>query len=165
MERADVAEEREELTPTQALRIAWFWWITLLFLPFFVFLYVIVDVMIGSGVENPAAAEAWFIASLVWTGLGVPTAFLLRSVVFKAYWTGGVVEPRQYLRGMILVWATIELAGIISLVGCAVTHTVMPNILPAMVAFMLFAPLWPSGRAMIDPVGASEDAHVFRHPR
>jgi len=46
------------------------------------------------------------------------------------------------------------------------TNSLLPNLLPALVAFMLFLPLWPSGRAMIcSQRGNSDDPETYEEPR
>ena len=59
----------------------------------------------------------------------------------------------------------IEIGGLIALVGCFLSNSLMPNLLPAVVAFMLYMPFWPSGEAMTRAVGSEDDPEVFRHPR
>jgi len=164
MEVAQAKPVSDQLTAAGALRLAWIIWLVMLALPFFVFLAVVWALM-GDRQANPQTANVWFIFSLAWLGLCVPVAFFLRSRVFKAYWTGRAVSPRSYLTGMFTVWATIELGGLISLLGCYFSHSFTPNIMPAIVAFILFTPFWPTGRAMTKPVGHEEDPELYRHPR
>ena len=78
---------------------------------------------------------------------------------------GKVVSPGAYLRGMLTVWLACEIGGIIALIGCLVTRTLLPNLLPALVAFILFTPFWPSGRAMTHPVGNDDDFEIYEEPR
>ena len=74
--------------------------------------------------------------------------------------------PKSYLVGMLGVWATIEIGGLASLIGCLVTRSLLPTLLPALVAFMLFVPLWPSGRSMIcSHKGDSDDPETYEEPR
>jgi hypothetical protein len=97
--------------------------------------------------------------------LVVPAAIFLRSYIFKAYWAGDTVHPKSYLKGMLGVWATIEIGGVLALVGCLVSHSLLPNLLPALVAFMLFTPLWPSGLAMVRHCGNQDDPSEYKEPR
>ena len=66
---------------------------------------------------------------------------------------------------MLILWLTIEVGGVMALLGCLVSGSLLPNLLPAMVAFMLFTPFWPSGRAMTNPVGNDDDFEVYEEPR
>ena len=159
--------ENRPLSVRDALRKAWAAYIVLLVFPFVVFMAVLAYLSTGSGpaTSSGALGQVWFVAALLWMGLAVPVSFFVRARIFRDYWMGKVVEPRDYLRGMLTVWGTIEIGGIFALVGCAVSGAVIPCILPAMVAFMLFCPFWPSGDAMVSPVGAEDDSELFRHPR
>jgi hypothetical protein len=156
------------LTPQTAIRVAWVIWLVFLVTPFFLFLRA---VWILSNVDpNPPVApqpevQHWFLGSMLYLLLAVPISFFARSHVFKAYWSGKCVTPGKYLSGMMTVWLALELGGLISLTGCLVTHQLLPNVLPALVAFMFYATLWPSGRAMVRAVGHSEDAAVYEEPR
>ncbi len=144
------SHDRPDLTPNSALQYAWWSWLVMLLLPFFLFLYVIWTLMDETGAaKNLRVAQVWFIVSMAYLAVAVPLAIFWRSHVFKAYWHGQVVSPRDYLSGMLSVWITIEIGGIFSLVGCLISHGLLPHLLPALVAFMLFVPLWPSGRAMV----------------
>jgi hypothetical protein len=102
---------------------------------------------------------------MAYLAVAVPAAFFWRSREFKAYWQGHCVSPNRYLRGMLILWLTIEIGGIMALIGCFVSGSLLPNLLPAMVAFMLFTPFWPSGRAMTNPVGNDDDFEVYEEPR
>ena len=94
----------------------------------------------------------------------VPAAIFWRSHVFQSYWKGVAVGPSAYLRGMFTLWFALEVGGILSLVGCIVSHTFMPGLIPAATAFVLFTPLWPSGRAMLDHQGESDDPAKYAEP-
>jgi hypothetical protein len=58
---------------------------------------------------------------------------------------------------MLSVWLTMEVGGLLALTGCLVTQSLLPNLLPALVAFILFIPFWPSGRAMTRPCAEDDD--------
>ena len=155
----------DEMTPGQALRQAWLWWLALLLIPFFVFIGVVWVLSLTEAEPRPSVSLGFFIASLVWMLVTVPGAFVLRNYCFKAYWEGRTVEPRSYVRGMLTIWLAPEVGGLLALLGVLLSRTWMPGLLPAAVAFMLFTPFWPTGRAMTEPVGMAEDDEVFRHPR
>ncbi len=63
------------------------------------------------------------------------------------------------------MWVALEFGGIISLLGCIVTHSLLPSLLPALVAFMFYVTQWPTGHAMMGSIGESEDASVYKEPR
>jgi hypothetical protein len=156
------------LTPQTAIRVAWIIWLVFLVVPFFLFLHA-VWILSNAGsnapVASPDVVTHWFLGSMLYLLLVVPISFFTRGRVFKAYWTGHVVTPGKYLSGMTTVWLALEVGGILSLVGCLATGQLLPNVLPALVAFMFFATLWPSGRAMVRTVGHLEDAAVYEEPR
>jgi hypothetical protein len=70
-----------------------------------------------------------------------------------------------YLYGMLTIWAALELGGIFSLLGCFMNHALLPNLLLALVAFMFYVTLWPSGRAMVSRMGHHEDSGKYEAPR
>jgi hypothetical protein len=157
----------EELVPEMALRYAWCAWLTMLSVPLVMFLYVCWNLMDEQVAKrNLPAANAWFVACVAYMITVVPAAIFWRSWHFKSYWSGECVAPKSYLIGMIGVWVTIEIGGIASLIACLATNSLLPNLLPALVAFMLFLPLWPSGRAMIcSHRGNSDDPETYEEPR
>lgn len=153
------------LTAATALRYAWCSWLTFLLLPFFLFLYVVVNLTDETSTRHLASAQVWFVISMAYMATVVPGAIFWRSRLFKPYWQGHTVSPRDYLRGMFLVWLSLEVGGLLSLTGSLVNHSLLPNLLPALVAFMLFTPLWPSGRAMTRRIGNHDDPETYEEPR
>jgi hypothetical protein len=45
-----------------------------------------------------------------------------------------------------------------------VDHAPLPNLIPALVAFMFFVTFWPSGKAMVSSRGHSADPGMYREP-
>jgi hypothetical protein len=148
-----------------ALRLAWATWVVLLVIPFFLFLTVVWRLGIGETVVVATDKQPWFLGASAYLLVAVPLAFFWRGHVFKAYWTGQTIAPRNYLYGMLAIWAALEFGGIFALLGCFVNHSLLPNLLPALVAFMFYVTLWPSGRAMVKHVGHLEDAQHYEEPR
>jgi hypothetical protein len=67
---------------------------------------------------------------------------------------------------MIGVWLVIEVAGLLSLLGCLMSNALMPCMIPAAIAFMFFTPLYPSGVAMTHQhVGDTDDPATYVEPR
>jgi hypothetical protein len=152
------------LTAGTAIRIAWVAFIFFLIAPFLLFLVVVAK--LGLTDANPILEDRqwWFLASLGYLLVIVPISFFWRSHVFKAYWTGHTVSPGNYLFGTISVWLALVIGGIFSLTGCLMTNSMLPNLIPALIAFMFFVTLWPSGRAMIGHTGNAEDPSLYQEP-
>ncbi|HET6252231.1 MAG TPA: hypothetical protein VFE47_31385 [Tepidisphaeraceae bacterium] len=157
---------RHPLRPSAALRQAWYWYLTLLFIPFIVAMAVIISLNYReSAVTHTSISHGWFIASLAFMLVAGPVAFGIRSRIFKSYWRGEGVDPRAYLRGMLTVWMAFEIGGLIALVGCLMSNSLLPCLLPALAAFMFFTPLFPNGRAMVRPTGNTDDPEIYQEPR
>jgi hypothetical protein len=95
----------------------------------------------------------------------VPASLFWRGRIFKSYWSGQPIAPAKYLYGMLSIWTALVFGGIISLLGCFADRSLLPNLLPALLAFMFYATLWPSGRSMVRSMGDAEDAGVYEAPR
>lgn len=150
-----------------AMRKAWTCWLFLLVIPFLILLYAVWRLE-GADTIRPDVASGghgWFIAAMAYLLVAGPASFFGRSHIFKAYWSGQTVTPQKYLAGMLTIWLALEIGGIFSLVGCLVNHALLPCLLPALIAFMFYATLWPSGRAMTRRVGNLEDPQLYEEPR
>lgn len=146
--------------------LAWSIWITYLLIPMFMFMGTVLYFLIYTPAANLALGESWFVVMMILIAAGVPLTFYARSrLYFYGYWSGRTVTPGEYLRGMVLTWTVIEIAGVLSLLGCIMTGELMPNIMPALLAFVLFITQWPNASAMTDNTGSDADPAVFRHPR
>jgi hypothetical protein len=156
-----------ELTPQRALHIAWIGYGIMLALPFLMFLYVTATLMGQDGAvrRDLPLADGWFIASIAYMVLIPAASFFMRSRYFHHYWKGQCVPPRMYLKGMYVVWVALEIGGLLSLFGCLMSRSLVPGILPALAAFVMYIVLWPNGRAMICSRGASDDPEKYEEPR
>jgi len=159
------AQPPSAMSVAAAIRLAWACWLVLLVLPFFVFLYVLWTLGNSEAPTHSPQGEYWFKAAMLYLLLVVPASFFWRGRVFKAYWSGQPVSPANYLSGMLAVWIALALGGILSLLGCLADKHLLPSLLPALVAFMFFVTLWPSGRAMVGTVGDQHDPAVYEEPR
>lgn len=146
--------------------LAWAVWLAYLVTPLFVVIGSILFLMVSNGAVHKGLGETWFITMMIWIAVGIPLAFYVRSrMYFSRYWEGKTVSPRQYFRGMLLVWTVIELAGVLSMIGCLVTGELIPNLIPALLAFVVFLTQWPNGSAMTLTTGHKDDSSVFQYPR
>jgi hypothetical protein len=164
---SDVPASSSSLSPAIAIRIAWVCWIVFLVLPFFFFLHVVWTLNAEQRAPvSPHEQQKWFLSAIVYLLIAGPGSFFARSNIFKAYWSGNTVSPGKYLSGMLLIWLALEVGGLFSLAGCLAEHQLLPNLFPAMVAFMFYVTFWPSGRAMVrQHVGDQQDAALYEEPR
>jgi hypothetical protein len=147
-----------------AVKWAWISWLILGIIPFLLFVWMIWTLP-SNNTPQVTAGESWFVFSSIYLMIVVPVSFFWRGHIFKEYWAGRVVVPGKYLFGMIEVWCALVLGGVISVVGCMASGAIMPNLIPAMLAFMFYVTLFPSGRAMTRTSGDSLDAEVYKEPR
>jgi hypothetical protein len=154
-----------KLSVVMALRIASVIWILLLVVPFFMFLAVVYKLGVQGAEHMQVQNDRWFLGASAYLLVVVPASFFWRGHLFKAYWTGRPIAPANYLFGMISVWVALEVGGLLSLSGSIMSGSLLPSLLPALVAFMFYVTLWPSGRSMVRRVGNSEDPHVYEEPR
>jgi hypothetical protein len=151
-----------------ALSIAWWTWCALLALPCVLFLAVVwtlMDLESTTTAADQHLSHVWFIVVMAYMAIGVPAAFFWRSRMFRGYWAGDIVSPKDYLMGMVTIWIALEIGGVMALLGCIVSGTLLPNLLPALLAFMLFTPLWPNGHSMTRPLHNERDPADYEDPR
>jgi hypothetical protein len=164
--RDEAGRPRHDLTPGAALRQAWYWYLSLLFVPFALFVAVVVILNYREGTAaHQSLRGIWLIASIAFMIIAGPIAFVIRSRLFKSYWRGEGVSPRHYLLGMLVVWFTFEIGGIVSLIGCLASNSLVPCLMPAIAAFIFFTPLFPNGHAMARPAGDTDDPEIYQEPR
>ena len=138
------------LSAQRALQIAWYVWLILLAVPFLLFLYVVWTLMHGQGGRGDEwLSDRWFLAAVAYVVFVIPASFFVRSRWFRPYWKGQSVPPYDYLKGMFTVWGALEVGGLFSLIGCLASGSLLPSLLPALAAFVLFGILWPNGGAMM----------------
>jgi hypothetical protein len=155
------------LSAQSALQYAWYVWLILLACPFLLFLYVVWTLMHSqAGGGNEWLSDRWFLVAVAYVVFVIPASLFMRSRWFQPYWKGQSVPPYDYLKGMFTVWGALEVGGLFSLIGCLASGSLLPSLLPALAAFMLFVILWPSGRAMMsNSRGASDDPERYEEPR
>jgi hypothetical protein len=148
------------------LRDAWLAYLVMLMLPFAV-LAVGIARLSGNGTTPTVGhhANRWFLLTMAYLAVAFPAALFFRRHLCIAYFRGEPVAPRHYLIGMLAVWLILEVGMILSIVGCYVSVSFFPGLLPAVLAFMFFVTLWPTGKMMVSRVGASEDPQIYKPPR
>lgn len=149
-----------------ALGAAWWAYLVLLILPFVVFT-VVLTMYLAPGVSPQplAGVNRWFLITMAYLVVGIPAALFYRRHLCIAYYRGEVVTPRHCLTGMLTVWVTLEVGMIAPVIGCYLTASFMPGLIPAVAAFVVFITQFPTGRMMISRVGDSDDPETYEMPR
>ena len=136
-------------TPNTALQLAWTTWVVLLVTPFMMLPLTLHLMPSASGAgPKPELAGRWYGILMVYLLVAIPVALVIRAVMFKGLWHGQPVPPQRYYSGMLLLWFVVVAGGITAELVCVATATLVPNILPAMLALIVFLSLWPTGRPM-----------------
>jgi len=147
------------------LRAAWSAYVVLLFFPFTLLAVVVAFKNSGIAPSHSHGVDPWLLLTTAYLVVGTTTALFYRRRLCGAYFRGEAVTPRQYLLGMLTIWLALEVGMILSIVGCYVTASFLPDLLPAIVAFVFFITLWPTGKMMVTHVGNSNDAQIYEEPR
>jgi hypothetical protein len=144
-QRATVAAEARPM-----LTRAWIIWGLLVLVGAVLLVWTASSLPAGSPAlrDHGAAGVGLFLAACGVLLVLAPLAYLMRSHVFRASWTGRAVEPRSYLRGLGTVWAVLAAAVVLGLVSVWVGHTLLPGLLPAGLAWLLLLPVRPDGDAV-----------------
>lgn len=159
-------KDYEGWNPESALKHAWYWYGGLMAVPTLMFIYMVWWFLQRDPQAQVESRWTWLMATVAFMAIAIPASIFARSRLFRAYWQGESVAPRVYLMGMTLVWATIVVSGLASMVGCMMSGTLLPNLVPALVAFVVYLTMWPSGRVMIgERQGLSEDPEHYEEPR
>jgi hypothetical protein len=147
------------------LRAAWWAYVVLLIFPFT--LVAVAIALMNTGISSAPrhGVNHWLLIATACLVVGVPVALFYRRRLCGAYFRGDAVPPRQYLVGMLSVWLVLEVGMIVSIVGSYVTASFLPSLLPAIVAFVFFTTLWPTGKMMVSHVGDSNDPQIYEEPR
>jgi hypothetical protein len=136
---------RPPISATTALRLARLLWFVFLCAPFLAALWVSSRIPVDRIPISRLAEERWFVAAMLYVVLIAPAAFFWREHIHSHHRPGEIVRPGKYLMGMIGIWLALLSSAILSLAGCVIVESFLPNIIPAFFALMLFLMLWPSG--------------------
>jgi hypothetical protein len=111
----------------------------------------IVVVLIGMDMFDPAEPPLPWVLLITAAAVlvtAVPVALIVRRRIYNQGLEEETVKPQAYMTGNIVVWAAVESVTLLSLVGCIVSASLMPSIIPGVFAVALFLMLRPDGRAM-----------------
>ncbi|HUB24758.1 MAG TPA: hypothetical protein VL992_04960 [Tepidisphaeraceae bacterium] len=162
------SKEQPRLTPLTALKLAWICWGVLLIAPYTLLLFLIYFVQAGGAARFAWVCNdttTWFVALMAYLAIIVPGSFFLRGHLLKDYWLGRPVPPKNYVLATIAGGAALAVGGILSLIGCLLTGSFVPNLIPGALALFLFLIHLPTGRAMIRNSGNQDDPEVYEEPR
>ena len=164
---ADANLASDQWTPQKSMGAAWGVWLALFCLPVLVMVWTMatLDPSENRGDAQTRWSNIWFVGSCIWLGVTIPLSFFVRGRLFKNWQKGETVPPGKYLLGMLVPWVCFEIAGIGAILGIHFTNLVMPCILPAMAAFVVFLTQWPNGHAMTRHVGGTDDGAFYEEPR
>ena len=104
------------------------------------------------------------IAGQCWIGATLPIAFFVRARFWSDFRDGGVVAPKEYLKGWLAVWTPLVIGGVFGFVAFAITRE-PANLLTCALAFVIFMSMLPNGHAMTRPVGHEDDSAVYEEPK
>jgi hypothetical protein len=153
------------MTEVTAMRAAWLIFGVLMVIPFFLIFWLVWHQLNDSTFRFHPGGQNWFLASMIYFAVAVPGSLFTRERLFRPYWSGKPVPPAKYLEGMVIVWLALSIGGLLCLIGCIASGTMLPNLIPGIMSLMLYLTLWPSGRAMVHPTGNQEDPELYREPR
>jgi hypothetical protein len=148
-----------------ALRAAWVIYVVLLLVPLAVFGVVMVLSASRASSEPSHGVNRWFLGTTAYLIVAVPAALFFRRHLIISYFQGGIVTPRHYLIGMLTLWLTLEIGMILPIIGCYVTASYMPGLIPAVVVLVVYMTQWPSGKTMTSGAGECDDPELYEMPR
>jgi hypothetical protein len=154
MPRTD-SKGRTRLTPGEAIKAGWRWWIVLMVLAGLALAALLAtQPMSGGGraegLSNglATAGAALIGVAIAWLVLLGAVVLLLRSYCFRAQWDGRAVEPGSYLKGMYQVWGVLAVGALLAVLGAMLMGSVMPGVLVSLAAVLALIFSRPDGRAI-----------------
>lgn len=142
---------RAQLMPTDAIRMGWRSWISLLV----VAAVALIAVLATQPMSNAGRSGGGSLAGSVLVGLSIAwlvlmgaVVLLLRSYCFQSLWDGRPVEPGSYLKGMYQVWGVLVLGALLGVLGAVLMGSLMPGGLVALAALLALIFLRPDRRAL-----------------
>jgi hypothetical protein len=135
----------------QTLEMAWTTWLALLAVPFVVLPFALHMMPGGRGDGSgprTELADRWFVIVMIYLMVALPASLLVRGLLFGGMGRARNVLPRAYYAGTLVVWLVVVVGGLVAELVCVVTGTLLPNVLPAVLALAVFMTLFPTGSAM-----------------
>ena len=136
------------LTPALAVQIAAAVWGAMLLLLLGVAMFALWLTLPAMALYVSPARSDTFIPVVIITAIVVPVALLAHWYLFRAYWKGGLVQPRGFLLASIMLYSAITLCTVLALVGAVIDGSIFPNVFIAALLVLVLLSVWPAGRAM-----------------
>ena len=111
-----------------------------------------------------AFGMGWLVAGMIYIGIALPTAYYVRRLFWIDFYKGGVVKPRNYLKGWLAVWLPLVFGGVLGFVGLALTAE-FATVFISMLSFVVFLSTTPNGHALTRPVGDVDDPGTYEEPK
>ena len=89
-----------------------------------------------------------FLLAVAWAVVAVPVALVARGHVLQAAWQSRPADPGRHHRGLIFVWAALEIGIVLALLAAAFSGSLLPGGLLAAVLFMGLLALRPGPHAL-----------------
>ena len=145
------------LMPERALELAWTIWFILLAVPFIVLPFLLHMTPGADGrAPNPRLARDGFAAIVSAIAIAVPVSLMLRVILLGRLWHSHDAHPRRYFVAMLIGWLVLTLGGIAAEVVCVFTGTLLPNVVIAVAALLVYLNVWPRGTPMVKGAIVSE---------
>ena len=91
--------------------------------------------------------SAWGMLAALW-GLVVIAVLAAKSHVFKSAWERREADPDIYFRGLLSIWAVLQIGGVLGLLACFFSGSLLPGMLIAAVMLALTLAVRPSRAAL-----------------
>ena len=107
---------------------------------------------------------AWLVAGMIYIGIALPVSYYVRRLCWIDFYKGGVVDPKDYLKGWLAVWIPLVIGGVLGFVGLALTAE-FATVFISMLSFVVFLSTTPNGHALTRPVGDVDDPGTYEEPK
>ena len=91
--------------------------------------------------------SAWSMLAALW-GIVVIVVLAAKSHVFKSAWERREADPDIYSRGLLTIWAVLQIGGVLGLLACFLSNSLLPGLLIAAVMLSLTLAIRPSAAAL-----------------
>jgi len=129
---------------------AWLSFWVILLVPIVILMFAVSVISDPTNTARDGVSMLFGVLSVAWLAGTLPMAIWIRSYVFRAGWQGEPVDPESYLRGLVTIWTASGFGALLASIGCLVSHTLMPCVLPLGLALMIMCLITPRREAMAE---------------